>query len=63
MLTSEVPSPRDPELVERLILDLLDPELKGHALSELRKVIYIFSGNCLLHHSFYLKKWYGLQVA
>ncbi|EEC72954.1 hypothetical protein OsI_06838 [Oryza sativa Indica Group] len=37
MLTSEVPSPRDPELVERLILDLLDPELKGHALSELRK--------------------------
>ncbi|XP_052144933.1 cell differentiation protein rcd1-like [Oryza glaberrima] len=48
MLTSEVPSPRDPELVERLILDLLDPELKGHALSELRKKREMFQNLAML---------------
>ncbi|KAF2944310.1 hypothetical protein DAI22_02g132300 [Oryza sativa Japonica Group] len=48
MLTSEVPSPRDPELVERLILDLLDPELKRHAPSELRKKREMFQNLALL---------------
>ncbi|KAF0932461.1 hypothetical protein E2562_010365 [Oryza meyeriana var. granulata] len=48
MLTGEVPNPRDPELVERLVLDLLDPELKGHALSELRKKREMFQDLALL---------------
>uniref|UniRef100_A0A0D9VF29 Cell differentiation protein rcd1 n=1 Tax=Leersia perrieri TaxID=77586 RepID=A0A0D9VF29_9ORYZ len=48
MLNHEVPNPRDPELVERLILDLLDPELKGHALSELRKKREMFQDLALL---------------
>lgn len=37
MSSSEVPGSNDPILLERLLLDLLDPELKGHALFELRK--------------------------
>ncbi|XP_044971252.1 CCR4-NOT transcription complex subunit 9-like isoform X2 [Hordeum vulgare subsp. vulgare] len=37
MPSSEVPASDDPILLERLLLDLLDPELKGHALLELRK--------------------------
>ncbi|XP_006648560.1 cell differentiation protein rcd1-like [Oryza brachyantha] len=48
MLTSDVPNPSDPELVERLVLDLLDPELKGHALSELRKKREMFQDLALL---------------
>lgn len=35
----EVPSPKDPEIVESLLLDLLDPENKAYALSVLPKVI------------------------
>jgi hypothetical protein len=33
MSTIQVPNPTDPELAQRLVLDLLDPdpELKGHA--------------------------------
>jgi hypothetical protein len=50
MLSSEVPSPDHPVPLERLLLDLFDPELKGRALFELRKVCYIaFPLNRLLH--------------
>lgn len=44
----EVPSPKDPEIVESLLLDLLDPENKAYALSVLPKVIY-FSSIFLFH--------------
>ena len=39
MSTSEVPNPKDPEIVDSLLLDLLDPENKAYALSMLPKVI------------------------
>lgn len=42
MSTIQVPNPTDPELAQRLVLDLLDPDLRGHALAELRKVMHIF---------------------
>ncbi|KAL5207151.1 hypothetical protein ABZP36_031586 [Zizania latifolia] len=50
---SEAPNPSDPELVERLVLDLLDPELKENALSQLRKKRDMFQDLApLLWHSF-----------
>uniref|UniRef100_A0A0D9VF55 Cell differentiation protein rcd1 n=1 Tax=Leersia perrieri TaxID=77586 RepID=A0A0D9VF55_9ORYZ len=41
MSTSEDPNPSDPKLVERLVHDLLDSDLKGNALAELRKEIIV----------------------
>uniref|UniRef100_K3YTR7 Cell differentiation protein rcd1 n=1 Tax=Setaria italica TaxID=4555 RepID=K3YTR7_SETIT len=48
----EVPSPKDPEIVESLLLDLLDPENKAYALSVLPKRREMFNDLAL-------KLWYS----
>ncbi|KAF2944337.1 hypothetical protein DAI22_02g134800 [Oryza sativa Japonica Group] len=53
MSTIQVPNPTDPELAQRLVLNLLDPDLRGHALAELRKKREMFPDLApLLWHSF-----------
>jgi len=53
---SYYPSPQEVGLVESLILDLLDPERKVNALSELHKVIMflIYNVHFTTSYSFYV---------
>ena len=53
---SYYPSPQEVGLVESLNLDLLDPERKVNALSELRKVIMflIYNVHFTTSYSFYV---------